>query len=276
MTDRTAQQTPAPLIVEPATPVEKLDLSGWETPATVVEASTPRGLAAESGPAFVWTNDFDESPEDFIDSARPATAPTAPVALNDQFDMILAPKVPDPAKLDPLLSVSSASPPKMFTLVDPNRRWVMWVAMASLGGILAASLVSSFTSVYASAAWIGLPPAVQWLPVIILDVAIVGYSWALMVRSSRLAQPRTAKDETELKPESLARTRSVLIMVTVYSIAANFLHTLNFWDSAVGSPEAIFGIIFSASIPLLALFAIEELITLVFIRRRRVHGSVIR
>lgn len=272
MTDTSTDQAPPPTIIEPERAAPSLDLSRWAAP-TIVEQPAPRALS--SVPALA---PFDESPEDFISSKTAATdsAPSPATALEPPmaFDSFLSKEESEETAPEPLLALDSMSPVKMFSLIDPNRRWVMVVAMITLGSILAASLVTSFTSVYASAAWSGWPLEIQWLPVVILDVAIVGYSWALMVRSSRLAQPRTKKQEAELKPESLARTRTVLILVTLYSTVANYLHTFSFWNGEVSSPQAIFGLAFSASIPLLALLATEELITLVFIRRRRVHAAV--
>lgn len=141
---------------------------------------------------------------------------------------------------------------KRFSLIEPDRRWVMIAAILLLSGILAASLVSSFTSVYAMAAWVGAPPEVQWLPVIILDVAIVGFSWALMVFARRGSRTWT--------------TRLWLSVVTTFSVAANFMHTYDHWAGNLSSPQSIMGVVFSSSIPLMALVATEELIRLVFKR----------
>lgn len=160
---------------------------------------------------------------------------------------------------------------KRFSLIDPNQQWVMFVAIGLLSSILAASLVSSFTSVYAAASWVGLPVEVQWLPVVILDVAIVGFSWALMVFASRLADPDLTLDRQKIVRERTWSTRLWLTLVTLYSVAANFLHTYDHWAGDLASPQAIMGAVFSASIPLMALVATEELIRLVFIRRRNVN-----
>jgi hypothetical protein len=223
-----------------------------------------RGLAAESGRGL-----------DFSPRLAPAVTASPDIAA------------PDTSSVSPqLVSAPPAgtlprSPEKqfrIFTLIDPNRLWVMVVAIALLGGILAASLVSSFTSVYAMAAWVGLPAEVQWLPVVILDVAIVGFSWALMVFSTRAAdEAQRARDSLRAgvnsgnDREKTARTRLLLIWVTGFSVIANFMHTYDYWDGDLSTPQAITGAVFSASIPLMAFGATEELIRLVFIRRKRVN-----
>jgi hypothetical protein len=139
---------------------------------------------------------------------------------------------------------------RKFSLIEPDRRWVMSAAIVFLGGILFATLASSFTGVYAMASWVGLPPAVQWLPVIILDVAIVGFSWALMVFARR--------------GDRVWSTRIYVAVVTLFSVAANFMHTYDYWEGDLSTPQSLMGVSFSASLPIFALVATEELIRLVF------------
>lgn len=160
--------------------------------------------------------------------------------------------VPDAETPTPAVAAAPNEEYRKFSLIDPDRRWVMVAAICLLAGILIASLVSSFTSVYAMASWVGLPPAVQWLPVIILDVAIVGFSWALMVFARR-------GDRTW-------STRLLIAAVTAFSVAANYMHTYDHWKGDLSSPQALMGVTFSSSIPIMALFATEELIRLVFRR----------
>ncbi|WIB65715.1 hypothetical protein [Curtobacterium sp. MCBD17_040] len=148
---------------------------------------------------------------------------------------------------------------KKFPLIDPDQRWVMVVAVIALSGILAANLTSSFTSVYSEAANIGFPHQVQWLPVISLDVAIVGFSWALMVFKAR--------------GDKVWTTRLYLSIFTGFSVVANFLHTFTFWHEHLITPQSIYGVVFSGSIPLWSLVATEELIRLVFIRRNRIKSK---
>jgi len=244
----------------------KLKLPGIIEPWSPNRTDTPRGLAAESGRAIEFApskveeavvsvaelpaTELDERPDesDIVETSAPTPAPVAEKAF------------------------------RTFTLIDPNRLWVMIVAIGLLGGILAASLVSSFTSVYAMAAWVGLPSEVQWLPVVILDVAIVGFSWALMVFSTRAAD-EAQKDRDSMRAgvtsgsdrEKTARTRLLLIWVTGFSVIANLMHTYDYWGGDLSTPQAITGAVFSASIPLMAFGATEELIRLVFIRRKRVN-----
>lgn len=203
-----------------------------------------------------------------VPTPEPVTADTTP----DRATELLA--------LDLQAETLAATPPKKtrrlskkFSLIDPNQAWVMWVAVLFLGGILAASLASSFTSVYAMAKWVGAPIQVQWLPVVILDVAIVGFSWALMVFASRLADPEESADDKNVVREKTGRTRFYLTFVTSFSVVANFMHTFTYWHEDLSTPQAITGVVFSASIPLMALVATEELIRLVFIRRRKIQAD---
>lgn len=214
-------------------------------------------------PAYV-ANVIEQAPNTMI-FELPAVEESAAAAAHAAADGMLLDSLVEPR--DPKKDF------RRFTLIDPNRLWVMCVAIALLGGILAASLVSSFTSVYASAEWVGLPSEVQWLPVVILDVAIVGFSWALMVFSTRAADQANADVVKKAAREKVGRTRFFLIWVTSFSVVANLLHTYDHWADmgGISTPQAIFGIIFSACIPLWALAATEELIRLVFVRRKQLH-----
>jgi hypothetical protein len=144
---------------------------------------------------------------------------------------------------------------KKFPLIDPDQFWVMVAAVVALGTILAANLTASFTSVYAMAEYTGLPKSVQAVPVVALDFAIVGFSWALMVFGAR--------------GDKVWSTRLYLFVVTGFSVVANFMHTYTHWKGDLSSPEAVFGVVFSSAVPLFSLVATEELIRLVFIRRNR-------
>ena len=233
----------------------------------IIEA--PRGFAAEYGRAI------DFAPREMEEAVTSVSElPASEVETQNPTPDIVSASAPEPTE-PPAKEKPSF---RTFTLIDPNRLWVMIVAIGLLGGILAASLVSSFTSVYAMAAWVGLPAEVQWLPVVILDVAIVGFSWALMVFSTRAADDaqkardaRSAGRATGDAREKTASTRLLLIWVTLFSVVANFMHTYDFWDGDLSTPQAITGAVFSCSIPLMAFGATEELIRLVFIRRKRVN-----
>jgi hypothetical protein len=211
----------------------------------------------------------DEAPaeqETAIETHTPAEVAAPEVAAVPTSELTPVDEPVAPPVLPP-----SAKPVKRFALIDPNQAWVMYVAIVLLGGILTANLASSFTSVYAMAAWVGLPSGVQWLPVVILDVAIVGFSWALMVFASRMADHDLNNENKALVREKTWTTRLWLILVTAYSVVANFLHTYDYWNGDLSTPQAIMGAVFSSSIPLMALVATEELIRLVFIRRKRVN-----
>lgn len=144
-------------------------------------------------------------------------------------------------------------PPKevvRFSLIDPDQRWVMIVAIILFSVILTTSLVSSFASVFDMSAWVGHPGVLQWLPALFLDMAILGYTWALVVFKRRSRNTGWA--------------RFGLIVSTALSVAANATHTIDFWHGDLTSYQAVLGVIVSAIIPMLALLATEVLIRLVF------------
>lgn len=213
--------------------------------------------------------------EGLIDDEEPARTTVRDYDFDD-FDGVELEKAAHDGILREPAGAKRSKLRRPFELIDPNQAWVMWTGVLLLGGILAAALVASFNSVYDMAAWIGMPASIQWLPVVILDVAIVGFSWALMVFSSRLADQQSGAADTTLVREKTARTRIYLVIVTAMSVVANFMHTYDFWGGDLSSPQAIIGVIYSASIPLWALAATEELIRMVFARRKAVHEGITR
>jgi hypothetical protein len=260
-------------ITEPAAKPQKLFLPG------VVERPNP---LAESGLGLQLPTNFRSTPAVAIDEpvvTDPAArveptlavqeAPPAAISVTDLTGDA------EPAVADKVSATPTKGLRKPFTLVDPNQSWVMWVGVILLGGILLASLVASFNSVYDMARWIGMPPSIQWLPVIILDVAIVGFSWALMVFSTRAADQTIGTKKLGEAREKTFRTRSYLFIVTGMSVVANFMHTFDYWLGDLSTPQAIVGVVYSASIPLWALAAVEELIRMVFARRQKIYQDAV-
>ncbi|WIE81490.1 hypothetical protein [Curtobacterium sp. MCSS17_016] len=196
------------------------------------------------------------------DDVEPDVAPAAPVAVPEADAapaVVSAPPVAKTATYEEIQNSEQefvgAIKAKKFPLIDPDQFWVMIAAVVALGVILAANLTASFTSVYAMAEYTGAPKSVQWVPVVALDFAIVGFSWALMVFGAR--------------GDKVWSTRLYLFVVTGFSVVANFMHTYTHWNGDLSSPEAVFGVVFSSAVPLFSLVATEELIRLVFIRRNR-------
>ncbi len=264
-------------------PVERVQPPQPELEFTLeqLEAETP-GASEKAATPDATPADADEFADD--------EAPTPPSEPTVEPEAEQAPAIPDPApaaavalpETDPALAAEpvtaepAAAPTKTatyeeiqnseqefvgaikakkFPLIDPDQFWVMIAAVVALGVILAANLTASFTSVYAMAEYTGAPKSVQWVPVVALDFAIVGFSWALMVFGAR--------------GDKVWSTRLYLFVVTGFSVVANFMHTYTHWKGDLSSPEAIFGVVFSSAVPLFSLVATEELIRLVFIRRNR-------
>lgn len=212
-----------------------------EVPAETVpaDAAAPAAVVALTEPETAPNTASPVEPEKPVESGAPAAPKTATYedVLNSEQEFIGAIKT------------------KKFPLIDPDQFWVMVAAVIALGTILAANLTASFTSVYAMAEYTGAPKSVQWVPVVALDFAIVGFSWALMVFGAR--------------GDKVWSTRLYLFVVTGFSVVANFMHTYTHWKGDLSSPEAVFGVVFSSAVPLFSLVATEELIRLVFIRRNR-------
>jgi hypothetical protein len=224
--------------VELAAPTDDTDA---EIPAENLpaDAAAPAATVALTEPETAPEAANPIEPEKPVESSAPTAAKTATYedVLNSEQEFIGAIKT------------------KKFPLIDPDQFWVMVAAVIALGTILAANLTASFTSVYAMAEYTGAPKSVQWVPVVALDFAIVGFSWALMVFGAR--------------GDKVWSTRLYLFVVTGFSVVANFMHTYTHWKGDLSSPEAVFGVVFSSAVPLFSLVATEELIRLVFIRRNR-------
>ena len=220
-----------------------------ERPGTELTLAEPLPLlesTAEADPEV----DVVEGPTD--DTAEPAAdeVDTDTSSLDALFELPAAGPEPEVA-----VAVEKSKKFRTFSLIDPDRRWVMVVAMIVMTSVLVANLVASFTNVYAMSAWIGLPAWAQFMPVVILDVALVGFSWGLMVFKSRGA--------------AVLRTRFYIGVVTGFSVVANFMHTYDFWHGDLTTPQAKTGIVLSSAIPLMSLVVTEELIRLVFKLRDR-------
>lgn len=144
---------------------------------------------------------------------------------------------------------------RRFELIDPNRRSFVIGLLCLFALILTASIVWSFNAIVEMSEWMAPNEQLKWLPAVFLDMAIIGYSLSLAVFKSR----------GEAGMRKIWLTRLGLIVSTGFSVIANGTHTLDFWDGDLSSYQAIIGIIFSASIPLLALMATEEIVRLAFV-----------
>lgn len=233
--------TPGAEKTAPAEPASTDDASPWGAaevnPSAMTDVASAAVVPTSAPDASSPAEQTHAKPNDAEDTAAPTKTATYDEIMNSQQEFVGAIKT------------------KKFPLIDPDQFWVMVAAVVALGTILAANLTASFTSVYAMAAYTGLPKSVQAVPVVALDFAIVGFSWALMVFGAR--------------GDKVWSTRLYLFVVTGFSVVANFMHTYTHWKGDLSSPEAIFGVVFSSAVPLFSLVATEELIRLVFIRRNR-------
>lgn len=176
---------------------------------------------------------------------RPAADVVAGAAIYELDESDFLPAEPTPA----------AKPVRRFNLIDPNQHRFIVFLLVLFAAILTASIVWSFNAIVDMSEWMAPNENLRWLPAVFLDLAIIGYSLSLAVFKSRGAAGL----------RKIWLTRLGLIVSTGFSVIANATHTLDFWDGDLSSYQAIIGIIFSASIPLLALMATEEIVRLAFV-----------
>lgn len=150
---------------------------------------------------------------------------------------------------------AAAKPILRFELIDPNRRSFVIFLLVLFAVILSASILWSFNAIVAMSEWMAPAAELRWLPAVFLDMAIIGYSLALAVFKSR----------GEAGRQKLWMTRLGLIISTGFSVIANGTHTLDFWHGDLSTYQSIIGLVFSSSIPLLALMATEVIIRLAFV-----------
>jgi hypothetical protein len=151
-------------------------------------------------------------------------------------------------EFDDAITSSPASMPKQrpksrFKLIDPNRTPFVWTSLVVFATILAASIVWSFTAIVEMSDWMAPNEHFRWLPAVFIDLAIIGYTFTLAQFKARGAAGR----------KKLWMTRTGLLVSTGY------------WTGDITSYQAIIGVTFSASIPILALMATEEIVRLAFV-----------
>jgi hypothetical protein len=146
-------------------------------------------------------------------------------------------------------------PKSRFKLIDPNRTPFVWTSLVVFATILAASIVWSFTAIVEMSDWMAPNEHFRWLPAVFIDLAIIGYTFTLAQFKARGAAGR----------RKLWMTRTGLLVSTGFSVVANATHTIDHWNGDISTYQAIIGVTFSASIPILALMATEEIVRLAFV-----------
>ncbi|MFE6967110.1 hypothetical protein ACFVAJ_18500 [Agromyces sp. NPDC057679] len=121
--------------------------------------------------------------------------------------------------------------------------------------VLTASIIWSFNAIVAMSGWMAPNPELRWLPAVFLDSAIIGYTAIHAALRARIT--------VNVKAVNLVRLG--LLVSTMFSVVANGTHTLDFWHDDLTSYQAIIGVLFSSSIPLLAFLATEVLILFAFV-----------
>jgi hypothetical protein len=152
-------------------------------------------------------------------------------------------------------SMPKQRPKSRFKLIDPNRTPFVWTSLVVFATILAASIVWSFTAIVEMSDWMAPNEHFRWLPAVFIDLAIIGYTFTLAQFKARGAAGR----------KKLWMTRTGLLVSTGFSVVANATHTIDHWAGDITSYQAIIGVTFSASIPILALMATEEIVRLAFV-----------
>lgn len=145
--------------------------------------------------------------------------------------------------------------PARFNLIQMDRRWVVITVMVLDLAILSSSIAFSFNQIVAMSAWMFPPDSVRWLPAIFIDGPIIALTMARAVLKYRGVQAPMAK----------WLPLAGIIWGTGMSVIANAAHVVNGWEGDVSSMEAIIGVGFACSIPLIAWLTTEVLILLAFI-----------
>lgn len=180
----------------------------------------------------------------FQPAVRPVPPPPAPLGMahvvNDGPVDYSPPRVVEvhaPAKKkSPRLNLDSV-PVLVFTVV---------VVFA----IMTASFMASFVAIIDVAAHTGIPKEFLWLFPTFIDLAILGYTLSLF--------------NFKRRGEPTGKTLAGLLGFAALSIAANVVHTVDYWGGDVSSYQAWIGIILTASAPIAVLLASEEIGRLAF------------
>jgi hypothetical protein len=178
---------------------------------------------------------------------EPDTAPKDLVLGTSLYEL-------DESDFEPVTPAVAPKPIKRFELIDPNRRSFVIFCLVLFIGILSASILWSFNAIVEMSAWMAPSPYLRWLPAVFLDMAIIGYSFSLSAFKSR----------GKAGKKNLWRTYLGLAVSTGFSVIANGAHTINFWHGDITTYQAIIGVALSGVIPLLALWATEEIVRLAF------------
>lgn len=132
----------------------------------------------------------------------------------------------------------------------PDTKLTLVLAVALVGLLMVSSFTVSFAGIYTVAEWTGLPPFLQWLPAVFIDLAILAYTIALIIFKSRGV--------------STWRTMLALAGFATLSVGANIAHTLAYWDGNLADYRAWVGVIITAAAPIAVLMASEEIARLAF------------
>lgn len=140
--------------------------------------------------------------------------------------------------------------------INPDSRGSLWMALILVFMLMLSSFVVSFTGIWDISQYTGLPVAIQWVPAVFIDAAILAYTISLFVFKAR--------------GESTWRTIAWLLVFAGISVAANISHTLDYLQqSGVTDWRVFIGIAITASAPVAVLAASEEISRLAFQIRKK-------
>jgi hypothetical protein len=120
------------------------------------------------------------------------------------------------------------------------------------------SFIVSFSGIWDISQYTGLPVALQWVPAVFIDAAILAYTISLFVFKAR--------------GESTWRTVAWLFAFAGISVAANIAHTLDYLSETgigAGDYRLWIGVAITASAPIAVLAASEEISRLAFQTERK-------
>lgn len=149
-------------------------------------------------------------------------------------------------------------PVRKAARINPDSRGTLWVALILVFMLMLSSFIVSFSGIWDISQYTGLPVALQWVPAVFIDAAILAYTISLFVFKAR--------------GESTWRTVAWLFAFAGISVAANIAHTLDYLSETgigAGDYRLWIGVAITASAPIAVLAASEEISRLAFQTERK-------
>lgn len=149
-----------------------------------------------------------------------------------------------------LAASAAAVRPTTSVRINPDNRVVLAGLLLVLVAVAAASFTLSFTGLSAAAPWVAIPTRLAWLVPVVLEVAMLVYVVAAVLRTHRGQSARLAW--------------TLVWVLTTVSSAINALHA---WDAGPQSWQGLVGASLAAMFPFMTLAAAHVVVGVAFAPR---------